>query len=107
MRQLLLRTGAAACALAACAAFGVANAGSPPTLSGISYVMPVQSYVVPVQRADSGGLDFWHNDSLDGALGPDDGPESFLHQPHSAGADEVRELQRAFPSTNWPPSMRY
>jgi hypothetical protein len=23
------------------------------------------------------------------------------------GHDEVRELQRLFPSTNWPPSMRY
>ena len=23
------------------------------------------------------------------------------------GHDEIRELQRLFPSTNWPPSMRY
>jgi hypothetical protein len=23
------------------------------------------------------------------------------------GADEIRELQRLFPETNWPPSMRY
>jgi hypothetical protein len=26
---------------------------------------------------------------------------------HGNGHDEIRELQRLFPSTNWPPSMRY
>jgi hypothetical protein len=31
----------------------------------------------------------------------------YLHDPDSAGADEIRELQRTFPSTNWPSSMRY
>ncbi|MGH6865807.1 MAG: hypothetical protein ACREDO_06505 [Methyloceanibacter sp.] len=27
--------------------------------------------------------------------------------PYSEQSDEIRELRRAFPSTNWPPSMRY
>jgi hypothetical protein len=26
---------------------------------------------------------------------------------HGNGHDEIRELQRLFPETNWPPSMRY
>ena len=27
--------------------------------------------------------------------------------PYYEQSDEIRELRRAFPSTNWPPSMRY
>ncbi len=43
-------------------------------------------------------------------------PESYAYEPnyktksyrsYGNGHDEVRELQRLFPETNWPPSMRY
>ncbi len=29
------------------------------------------------------------------------------YRSYGGGHDEIRELQRLFPSTNWPPSMRY
>ena len=32
----------------------------------------------------------------------------YAYRPHYGnGQDEIRELQRLFPETNWPPSMRY
>jgi hypothetical protein len=36
---------------------------------------------------------------------PNYGTYSYRH--YGNGHDEVRELQRLFPETNWPPSMRY
>ncbi len=36
---------------------------------------------------------------------PNYGSYSYRH--HGNGQDEIRELQRLFPETNWPPSMRY
>jgi hypothetical protein len=32
---------------------------------------------------------------------------SYGYRSYGRGHDEIRELQRLFPSTNWPPSMRY
>lgn len=32
---------------------------------------------------------------------------SYGYRSHGRGHDEIRELQRLFPSTNWPSSMRY
>lgn len=29
------------------------------------------------------------------------------YRSYGRGQDEIRELQRLYPSTNWPPSMRY
>lgn len=31
----------------------------------------------------------------------------YSYRYHRRGHDEIRELQRLFPSTNWPSSMRY
>ena len=31
----------------------------------------------------------------------------YHYRNYGNGHDEIRELQRLFPSTNWPPSMRY
>ena len=38
-----------------------------------------------------------------------DGPayDGYGYGTYRNGHDEVRELQRLFPETNWPPSMRY
>jgi hypothetical protein len=70
------------------------HAASPYSLPGTSIVTPVD---------DRG---YYRPDV--GAYGPtilqDD---RYLHEPDSAGADEIQELQRMFPETNWPPSMRY
>jgi hypothetical protein len=32
---------------------------------------------------------------------------SYGYRSYGNGHDEIRELQRLFPSTNWPPSLRY
>ena len=32
---------------------------------------------------------------------------SYSYRNYGNGHDEIRELQRLFPETNWPPSMRY
>lgn len=100
MRQLLSRTGAAACALAVCAAFSAANAGSPQTVPGVSYIVPVEQ-TGEAERPDSGNRDFWYNNTLDGDV--NDG-QSAAPQPHVEGGGNVeqQELQRMFPETDWP-----
>jgi hypothetical protein len=81
--------------LAVLALGATAEAASPYSLPGTSIVMPV------------GDRDYYRPDV--NAYGPtilhDD--DSYLHDPDTAGADEIQELQRAFPQTNWPPSMGY
>ncbi len=67
--------------------------------------MPVEQGDNP-DRPDLGSAVLGYGDRLDGDLSYDDGPESFLHEPQTAGADEMGELQRMFPSSAWPPSMR-
>jgi hypothetical protein len=32
---------------------------------------------------------------------------NYSYRHYGNGHDEIRELQRLFPETNWPPSMRY
>ncbi len=32
---------------------------------------------------------------------------TYSYRNYGNGSDEIRELQRLFPETNWPPSMRY
>jgi hypothetical protein len=74
-----------------------AEAASPSSLPGTSVVLPVGdrgSYYRP--DVDAYGPTILHEDD-----------SSYLHDPDSAGADEIRELQRMFPQTNWPSSMRY
>jgi hypothetical protein len=66
---------------------------------------------VPVEQADNlgrpdlGSAVLGYGDRVDGDLSYDDGHASFLHEPQTAGADEMGELQSMFPSTAWPPSM--
>ena len=82
--------------LAIVALGATAEAASPYSLPGTSVVMPVGdrgNYDRPDVNAY--GPTILHND------------DSYLHDPDSAGADEIRELQRMFPQTNWPSSMRY
>ena len=83
-------------ALAVLALGATAEAASPYSLPGTSVVMPVGdrgNYDRPDVNAY--GPTILHNDY------------SYLHDPDSAGADEIRELQRMFPQTNWPSSLRY
>ena len=83
-------------ALAVLALGATAQAASPYSLPGTSVVMQV------------GDRDSYYRPDVNG-YGPtilhDD--DSYLHAPDTAGADEIRELQRMFPQTNWPSSMRY
>ncbi len=104
MRNHLLTAGALVIALAGFAASG-ANAGSPPTLPGTDYVVPVERANGAAQ-ADAGDLAYWYSDNSRAALGPDDGPESFWRRPYASSDDEVNALQRMFPSSPWPQSMR-
>ena len=102
MRRLLLST----CAFGLFAACGTANAGSPPALPGTSYAVPVEQ-AGNLGRPDLGTAVSGYGDRVDGDLSYDNGPESFLHEPQTTGAEEMGELQRMFPSSAWPPSMRY
>jgi hypothetical protein len=104
MTHLFSKT-ALACAVVLLALAGQANAGSPLTLPGTSIVVPVGD-ARAFDRPDVGayGPNVWHEDGRDERY---DGSDVNLHEPQSAGADEIRELQRMFPQTNWPSSMRY
>jgi hypothetical protein len=102
MCRLLLST----CAFGLFAIFGTANAGSPAVLPGTSYAVPVEQ-AGNLGRPDLGSAVLGYGDRVDGDLSYDDGPASFLHEPQTAGADEMGEPQSMFPSSAWPPSMRY
>ena len=102
MRRLLLST----CAFGLFAIFGTANAGSPAVLPGTSYAVPVEQ-AGNLGRPDLGSAVLGYGDRVDGDLSYDDGPASFLHEPQTAGADEMGEPQSMFPSSARPPSMRY
>ena len=105
MRRLLL-SACAFCAVGLFAALGTANAGSPSALPGTSYAVPVEQ-AGNLGRPDLGSAVLGYGDRVDGDLSYDDGHASFLHEPQTAGAHEMGELQSMFPSTAWPPSMRY
>jgi hypothetical protein len=102
MCRLLLST----CAFGLFAIFGTANAGSPAVLPGTSYAVPVEQ-AGNLGRPDLGSAVLGYGDRVDGDLSYDDGPASFLHEPQTAGADEMGEPQSMFPSSARPPSMRY
>ena len=80
------------CVLAASAAFGAvlfagsANAGGYGHRYDPSYGQNYGSYEYEYPAANYG---------------------RHAYRPDGGGQDEIRELQRLFPSTNWPPSMRY
>ena len=106
MRNHLLTAGALVIALAGFASG--ADAGPPLTVPGTDYVVPVDR-ADAVSRADAGDLAAWYGDSSSEALGDDDGPPSFWRRPYASSQssdDEVSELQRMFPSSPWPQSMR-
>ena len=69
-----------------------AEAASPYSLPGTSIVMPV------------GDRDYYRPDV--NAYGPTILHDDGSYEPDTAGADEIRELQRAFPQTNWRQSWR-
>ncbi|HLC09418.1 MAG TPA: hypothetical protein VJK06_09060 [Methyloceanibacter sp.] len=94
MTKFLVKS--AFCAAAVLALGVTANAASPYSLPGTSVVIQVgdrDSYYRPDVNAY--GPTILHDD------------DRYLYEPDTAGADEIRELQRAFPQTNWPSSMRY
>ena len=103
MRNHPLTAGALVIALAGFASG--ADAGSPPTVPGTDYVVPVER-ADAVSRADAGDLATWYGDNSSEALGDDDGPPSFPYASSQSSDDEVSELQRMFPSSPWPQSMR-
>jgi hypothetical protein len=96
---------AVACAFALFALAGPAHAASPLAVPGTSIVVPVGN-ARAFDRPDVGayGPNVWHENGSDERY---EGSDVNLHEPQSAGADEIRELQRMFPQTNWPSSMRY
>ena len=94
MSKFLVKS--AFCVAAILALGATANAASPHSLPGTSVVIPVgdrDSYYRPDVNAY--GPTILHDD------------DRYLYDPDTAGADEIRELQRMFPQTNWPSSMRY
>ena len=81
-------------------AFGATAEAASPSSSPAS--LPGTSVVLPVGDRDS----YYRPDV--NAYGPTIlHEEEYLYDPDTAGADEIRELQRMFPQTNLPSSMRY
>jgi hypothetical protein len=105
MRNHLLTAGALVIALAGFASG--ADAGSPPTVPGTDYVVPVER--ADAVGRDAGDLATWYGDNSRDALSAEDEPPSFWRRPYASSQssdDEVSELQRMFPSSPWPQSMR-
>ena len=90
---------AAACALAIGLGVSFGPAQAAPALNGLTGpgldVVDVGYKRYKKRRYDS----YLYQDS-----GPDYQRERYM--PYG-GSDEILELQRRFPQTNWPPSMRY
>jgi hypothetical protein len=88
-------------ALAASAAFslilftGLSEAAPVPAVGGLA------ASALPVEQAGYYRRHYRSYRSYDYPAGY--GPRAY----YDGGRDEIRELQRAYPSTNWPPSMRY
>jgi hypothetical protein len=93
MFQSLLKASAAAATLALVAGFASANAA--PLMQGLTSG-PSAVEAVRYKRYYS-----YHPDNGYGQDG-----YSWRHDA-DAGSYEYRELQRLFPETNWPPSLRY
>jgi hypothetical protein len=106
MSHLHLKTAAALFSLALLAGFGPANATSLLTLNAPA------SLTVPVVHGGGGGFDHSGAAQYRPNYGSNYGPANQNYgterygRPYAGGGDEVRELQRAFPFTSWPPSMR-
>lgn len=99
MNQALFRTAAIAGALVFLAFAGHAAAGVPALSNSVTpLVIPVIDEQTAVEEFERPDL----------TPPPADGASSRVEQGEedSGPGHEVRELQRAFPSTEWPPSMR-
>jgi len=96
-------------ALAASAALTVflfASAGGAQAAPGQG-LNSVASSGLPVEQA--GYYKRYHRSYQPYAYGsyPSGYGNSYGYRTYGNGHDEIRELQRLFPSTNWPSSMRY
>jgi hypothetical protein len=78
-----------------------------PTLSKLSVLAIAATFgaVAFAGSASAGGYGHRYYPSY----GPDYGSYEYPaeYRRYGNGHDEIRELQRLFPETNWPPSMRY
>lgn len=97
-------------ALAASAAFSaVLLTGTGPADAAPGQALTdLASPALPVEQV--GGYGRRHYRSYDSDYVPRDysgNYRAYAYHPYRGGHDEIRELQRLFPSTNWPPSMRY
>ena len=90
---------AAALGLTLFAGSGPAEAASGQGLSGLT------TSGLPVEQA--GYYKRYYRSYQPYAYGSYTGGYNYGYRYYGNGHDEIRELQRLFPSTNWPPSMRY
>jgi hypothetical protein len=93
--------------LAAAAALGLtlfAGSGSAEAAPGQGLSSPTTSGL-PVEQA--GYYKRYNRSYQPYAYGNYPSGYSYGYRSYGNGHDEIRELQRLFPSTNWPPSLRY
>ena len=93
--------------LAAAAALGLALfAGSGPAVAAPGQgLSSLTTSGLPVEQA--GYYKRYYRSYQPYAYGSYPSGYSYGYRSYGNGHDEIRELQRLFPSTNWPPSLRY
>lgn len=100
MPHLLSKLAVASFALAAAASFSSANAAPHPSMTGVAAAGDVQ----PVTYRH-----YYRHAPYYG--GYDDGRQAYAAPPYAyryyGYSDEIHELRRLYPETNWPPSQRY
>jgi hypothetical protein len=106
MTHHLTKVAGALFALAGFAFVGHAQALSPLHLKDVTVAIPAVDEETAIEQLER------PNEVPPGSQGGS-GPKSVAPEPDAAAhngegssAGEVQELQRAFPSTEWPPSMR-
>jgi len=97
--KLLGLAAAAALGLTLFAGLGLAEAAPGQGLSGLTLSG------LPVEQA--GYYKRYYRSYQPYAYGSYPSGNGYGYRSYGNGHDEVRELQRLFPSTNWPLSMRY
>jgi hypothetical protein len=98
----LIKAGVATLAIGLFAAVTPANAAPHAALSVGSAALPIE------QVGYRHGHHYFYNSYPEDYAYNSGGYQSGQSYSYRSGeSDEIRELRRAFPSTNWPPSDRY
>jgi hypothetical protein len=98
-----IKAGVVTLAIGLFAALTPANAAPQVALGGLN------STALPIEQVGyRHGHHYFYSSYPEDYAYSSDGYQSYQGYSYRSGeSDEIRELRRAFPSTNWPPSDRY